>query len=137
VKRVSVEETSQLLEEGYVYLDVRTEQEFDAGHVPGAVNIPLLVAGPGGMQENPDFVAVLEKTFDKAQKLVVGCRSGARSARAGHTMTQAGFQNLCDMSAGMAGSRDAFGRALPGWTGQGLPTEVGVGTGKAYADLKG
>jgi rhodanese-related sulfurtransferase len=137
IKNVSVEEASQLLEEGYVYLDVRTEEEFDAGHVPGAANVPLLVSGSPGMQPNPDFLSVVEKAFEKDCKFVVGCRSGGRSQRAAEIMAQAGFQTLCNMQGGMAGARDAFGRPLQGWTARGLPTEAGAGTGKAYSDLKG
>lgn len=62
VKRISPEEAKTLLDSssGHIYIDVRTTDEFDAGHVPGAKNIPVLEPGPaGGMQVNPDFVEVV------------------------------------------------------------------------------
>ena len=45
-----------------LYVDVRTEGEFAAGHPADAINIPVMVArGPGQMQLNIDFVEVAEK----------------------------------------------------------------------------
>ncbi|HZW02288.1 MAG TPA: rhodanese-like domain-containing protein [Anaerolineaceae bacterium] len=42
IERVSLEDARQALEENHaVFLDVRTREAYDAGHVPGAVNIPL------------------------------------------------------------------------------------------------
>ena len=39
-----------------VYLDVRTEEEFAAGHPAGAINVPVAFPNPsGGMLLNPDF----------------------------------------------------------------------------------
>ena len=44
IKRITPEQTKELLDSntGYIYLDVRTVPEFDAGHVPGAKNIPVV-----------------------------------------------------------------------------------------------
>ena len=65
---------NQLLEEDpeYVYVDVRTVEEFEQGHVPGSYNIPILFRVGGGMQPNPDFLAVVKRRFTKAQKIVFG-----------------------------------------------------------------
>lgn len=130
------EEAAALLAEGYVYVDVRSEPEFEAGHVPGALNVPLLHQGPGGMSDNPEFLAVMQQSFAADEKLVVGCKAGGRSKRAVATLTQAGFRDLAEMSAGWDGSRDAFGSAVPGWSKRGLPVEQGKPAGQAYADVK-
>lgn len=130
------EEAAALLAEGYVYVDVRSEPEFEAGHVPGALNVPLLHQGPGGMTANPEFLAVMQQAFAAEEKLVVGCKAGGRSKRAVDALTQAGFRDLADMSAGWEGSRDAFGRAVPGWSKKELPVEHGKPAGQAYADVK-
>ena len=62
VKRVSPEEAKKLIDdEGYVYVDVRSLPEFEAGHPTGAYNVPLMHQGPAGMTPNPDFMAVMEK----------------------------------------------------------------------------
>jgi rhodanese-related sulfurtransferase len=136
VKIVSPEETVRLLEQGYTYVDVRSEPEFDAGHVPGAWNVPLNHQGPGGMVPNPDFLSVMEALFPKDAKLVVGCKMGGRSAKAVAALQSAGFQALCDMSAGFDGKRDPFGRAVPGWNAEQRPVEQGTGSGESYAALK-
>jgi rhodanese-related sulfurtransferase len=136
IKSVTPEEASALLAEGYVYVDVRSEPEFEAGHVPGALNVPLLHQGPAGLTANPEFLSVMQQAFGKGEKLVVGCKAGGRSKKAADALAQAGFENLADMSAGWEGSRDAFGQALPGWSKKGLPVEQGKPSGQAYADVK-
>jgi rhodanese-related sulfurtransferase len=132
VRIVTPEEASALLGEGYVYVDVRSEREFEAGHVPGALNVPISQQGT----PNPDFLPVMQQAFATTERLVIGCQAGGRSKRAVDQLAQAGFQNLVEMHAGMDGSRDAFGRVSPGWTKQGLPVEQGKPPGQAYADVK-
>jgi rhodanese-related sulfurtransferase len=133
---VTPEEAAALLAEGYVYVDVRSEPEFEAGHVPGALNVPLLHQGPAGMTANPEFLAVMQQAFAPEEKLVVGCKAGGRSKKAVDALSQAGFKDLADMSAGWEGSRDAFGRAVPGWSKKELPVEQGKPSGQAYSDVK-
>lgn len=119
-----------------MYVDVRSEPEFEAGHVPGALNVPLLQQGPGGLTPNPDFLAVMKQAFGQNEKLIIGCKAGGRSKRAAAELASAGFAELCDMSAGWDGARDAFGRVLPGWSKLGLPAEQGAPAGQQYADVK-
>lgn len=135
-KSVSPEEAAALLADGYVYVDVRSEPEFEAGHVPGALNVPLLNQGPGGLVPNPEFLSVMQQAFGTGEKLVIGCKAGGRSKKASNQLSQAGFTELSDMSAGWDGSRDAFGRAVPGWSKLGMPVEQGKPAGQAYADVK-
>jgi rhodanese-related sulfurtransferase len=59
--------------EDWVFVDVRTVEEFDQGHVPGAWNIPFAFRDPGaGMVPNPDFVAVMKGHFTFESRLVLG-----------------------------------------------------------------
>jgi rhodanese-related sulfurtransferase len=88
------------------------------------------------MVPNPDFLSVMEALFPKDAKLVVGCKMGGRSAKAVAALQSAGFQALCDMSAGFDGKRDPFGRAVPGWNAEQRPVEQGTGSGESYAALK-
>jgi len=136
IKPVSPEEAAQLLESGWVYVDVRSEPEFEAGHVPGALNVPLMHRGPGGMTPNAEFSSVMERAFGKDEKLIVGCRSGGRSRRAAEMLRQAGFSTVCDMFSGWEGSRDAFGRVVPGWAAKGMPAESGQPEGQSYEAVK-
>lgn len=135
-RSVTPEEAAQLLGEGYVYVDVRSEPEFEAGHVPGALNVPISHQGAAGLTPNPEFLAVMQQAFGKGEKLVVGCKAGGRSKKATDQLAQAGFTELSDMSAGWDGSRDAFGRAVPGWSKLGLPVEAGKPAGQGYTDVK-
>jgi rhodanese-related sulfurtransferase len=103
VKRYSPAETKALLDcgQGFVYLDVRTVPEFEAGHVPGAKNIPFLEPGPFGMALNPRFVEIVGKHFGKDAKIVCGCQKGHRSLRAAEALLAAGFTNVADMRGGL------------------------------------
>lgn len=136
VKRVSPKEAQALLENGYVYLDVRTEEEFREGHVPGALNVPFMLRGPGGMTPNPDFMSVMESAFDRGERIVVGCRSGGRSLRAATLLIGGGFSNIVDMRTGWDAGRDAFGRVEPGWSREGLPVETDVSEAQSYEGVK-
>ena len=56
IKRVSPAEAKKLVDEGWLYLDVRTEPEYAAGHPTGAQNVPVMKAGPRGMAPNAEFI---------------------------------------------------------------------------------
>ena len=58
---------------GWIYVDVRTVEEFDQGHVPGAWNVPFAFRDPsGGMVPNPDFVEVMKRHFTFESHMVLG-----------------------------------------------------------------
>ena len=135
--RVSPDEAKRRMDdEGYVYVDVRTEAEWAAGHPSGAENVPVMLAGANGMEPNPAFLDVMSALHPKDAKLVVGCRSGQRSLRAAEMLAKAGFTNVVDQRAGFDGARNAFGGvAEPGWQAQGLPVERET-AGRSYAELR-
>src|SRR5690242_4170302 len=110
MKTVDPKDCPALLAAGYAYLDVRTVEEFEAGHPAGAFNAPVMTRGPAGVQPNPDFARVVAAKFAKDAKLVVGCQAGGRSQRACAELAAAGFTGIVDMSAGFGGGRDAMGR---------------------------
>ena len=139
IKRVTPEEAHELLDKGWVYVDVRSIPEFEEGHPAGAYNVPLLHAAPGrGMAPNEEFMAVMERAFDKSDKLVLGCRSGQRSLRAAEQLAERGFTDLVDMRGGFAGEIDrATGRPVcEGWKSRGLPVESEAREGRDYAALR-
>ena len=138
LKRVSPEEAKKLVDEGYVYVDVRSVPEFEQEHPTGAKNVPLMNMGPGGMTPNAEFLSVMTKAFPKDSKLVVGCKAGGRSLRAAQILLQNGWSNVIDQRAGFDGARDPFGQMRePGWKPAGLPTEAGEGGAGSYAKIKG
>ena len=137
IQRVSPADAKKLIDdEGYVYLDVRSEPEYEAGHPVGAQNVPLMHAGPAGMTPNADFLAVVQAVYPKDAKLVVGCKAGGRSMKAVEMMANAGYTHLIDQRAGFDGPRDAFGALTEkGWGPAGLPVET-VTAGGSYVELK-
>ncbi|HUG55016.1 MAG TPA: rhodanese-like domain-containing protein [Vicinamibacteria bacterium] len=138
VKRVSPEEARDLMGgQGYVYIDVRSVPEFEAGHPEGAYNIPLMNMGLAGMTPNPDFLAVVEKSFPRDARLVVGCKAGGRSAKAAAILEQAGFTDVVDQRNGFDGTPLPTGGVEPGWRPRGLPTSENAPADRTYAGLKG
>lgn len=87
VRVVSARDAKSLIASGDVtVIDVRTPEEFAAGHVVGATNINV---------ESADFDATIEK-LDASDSYLVYCRSGRRSAMAADLMKTAGFTDVAD-----------------------------------------
>jgi rhodanese-related sulfurtransferase len=125
----------RIRDEGHVYVDVRTEAEYAAGHPAGALNLPWQLQGPTGLVLNPDFVELAGQLFDTTARLVLGCKSGVRSLRAAEALAELGYLELLELRPGYDGLRDAFGRVRePGWLASGLPVEQHTEGGK-YAEL--
>jgi rhodanese-related sulfurtransferase len=132
------EQALELMEdEGYVYLDVRTEAEFDGGHPDGAYNLPVRLRAGAGMVPNAAFVAIARAHFPLDAKLIVGCQMGGRSHAAAALLREAGFTDVRDQCAGWGGKKDAFGgTAELGWQACGLPIGLRVEPGRDYASLR-
>jgi phage shock protein E len=86
---------------GVTTIDVRTPEEFAAGHIEGAVNYNV---------EGPDFAAQIG-ALDPAGTYAVYCRSGNRSQAAVAAMAQAGIPGIYELESGIVG-----------WEEAGLPT---------------
>ncbi len=141
VTEITPQEAKELLDsdQGYVYLDVRTESEFAAGHVPDAWNIPVAQMDPagGGMVLNPDFLAVVQANLPVDAKVVCGCRSGSRSEMAVRILLEAGYQGAVNMGGGFAGQADATGEVLvEGWSTLGFPVSHGDDRGRTHAQIR-
>ena len=88
-RQITMTEAVKMMEKeaNYVLLDVRTEQEFAAGHIPGAILVPNETIG---MQEIPLLP-------DKDQLIMVYCRSGNRSKQASSKLVQLGYINIIEI----------------------------------------
>ena len=73
-------------QENFVLLDVRTQEEFDAGHIAGAILLPY------------DEIALKAATVlpDKEKEIVLYCRSGRRSAIAKKALVELGYKDVED-----------------------------------------
>ena len=78
-------------------LDVRSRQEYAAGHIPGALNIPY--------REIPNQLATLSEFL--ADEVVVYCEVGVRAGIAEIMLEQAGFQQVLPLEGDMRGWREA------------------------------
>jgi rhodanese-related sulfurtransferase len=128
VTRLSPDQAYELMLAGYIYIDVRTPEEFEDGRPRGAISVPYSHNGPDGMVPNAAFVeqlqAALRTLGATVPKIVLGCRSGGRSMRAAALLQAAGFSELYELRTGWDGSRDAFGALLePGWSRTALPRD--------------
>ena len=83
---ITAEEAKKLMdsESGYVILDVRTEQEYAEGHIPGAILIPDYE-----ISEKAESVLT-----DKDQLILVYCRSGRRSKNAASQLEEMGYTRI-------------------------------------------
>ena len=71
-------------ESGYIIIDARTQEEYDQGHIPGAILIPEYEIADRAEKE----------LLDKNQLILVYCRSGRRSKIAAEELVKLGFTNV-------------------------------------------
>ncbi len=88
-RQITQQEAAQIMktESGYIILDVRTQQEYDEGHIPQAICIPNEIIG---LREN------IEELPDKSQMILVYCRSGRRSKEAAEKLASLGYTNVIE-----------------------------------------
>jgi len=103
IREISPPEAQARHAAGATLIDVREQVEWDAGHIPGAVFIPL------GTLEQGIAAAVP----DKNTEIIMQCRSGARSGRGTDLLQQLGYTNVVNMAGGILQ-----------WQADGLPVEA-------------
>ena len=83
---ITAEGAKQIMdtEEGYIILDARTQEEYDEGHIPGAI-----VISHEEITEKAEDVLT-----DKDQLILVYCRSGRRSKIAAEALAELGYTNI-------------------------------------------
>jgi rhodanese-related sulfurtransferase len=125
IRNLDPKAAHQLMQQspGHVFVDVRTVEEYDAGHPAGSINVPwALRDASGGMAPNPDFVAAVEKRAPKTARVVCSCLGGVRSLNALRALEAAGWSDLVNVETGWGGRKDPSGRIVaPGWKDAGLP----------------
>ena len=83
---ITAEEAKEIMDtqQGYVILDVRTQEEYDQGHIPGAIVI-----------SHEEIETKAESVLqDKSQLILVYCRSGRRSKIAAEALVKLGYTNI-------------------------------------------
>jgi rhodanese-related sulfurtransferase len=102
VKQLNPTEAVRLMgEDNLVILDTRESSEFSAGHIKGALHIPV--------SQMKKRMNELEKY--KSRPLLLYCRSGGRSNYSGRLLSKAGFENVMNLAGG-----------IMAWSSANLPT---------------
>ena len=87
-RSITMDEAVAMMEQetGYIILDVRRPDEFAAGHIPNAINLPNETIGADEIAKLPD----------KDQLIMVYCRSGRRSKEASEKLVKLGYTNIVE-----------------------------------------
>ena len=87
-RQITMDEAVEIMaeERGYIILDVRRPDEYVAGHIPNAINVPNETIGTDEIPELPD----------KDQLILVYCRSGRRSKEASEKLVKLGYTNITE-----------------------------------------
>jgi len=91
INEISVNELTTLVENGSLVVDVREPDEYESGHIPGAILVPL--------------ATVLSNTseFESDETVYVVCRSGGRSMQACEMLHEVGVSNVVNVAGGTMG----------------------------------
>src|SRR5918912_2427597 len=105
IEEVDAERAHELLgeDERPVVLDVREREEWDQGHIPGALHIPR-----GSLESR-----VEQALPDRSRPIVLYCAAGNRSAFAAKTLEELGYENVVSLAGGYTD-----------WKRSGFPTEL-------------
>lgn len=86
-RQITAEEAKEIMEKdgNCLILDVRTQEEYDGGHIRGAVCLP-----------NEEILGKPEELPDQTQTILVYCRSGNRSKQAAQKLAEMGYENILE-----------------------------------------
>lgn len=90
VREISVAETQQRLKSGATLIDVREDNEWEAGHASGATHI-----GRGVIERD-----IIGRFPDKSAEIILYCGGGYRSALAADNLQRMGYTNVLSMAGG-------------------------------------
>ena len=102
IREVSAREAQDIV--GATWVDVRERDEWEEGHIPGAIHIPR-----GYLESRIEGVVP-----DRSTQVVVSCQSGARSALAAKTLLDMGYTDVVSLEGGFTDwKRNGFEIKLP------------------------
>lgn len=110
ISNVDAAGVQKAVDQGAQVIDVRTPGEFQLGHVPGAVNVPV------------DQIQAQAASFDKGKTYVVYCATGQRSQIAVDLMKTMGFTSIRHFNAGMQAWTGEVEKGGVSTTGARIPT---------------
>lgn len=103
----------QARDEDVPLIDVRPAFMYEQGHIPGAVNVPLVNPEDGSMIPDDTLVSAIEAAGVKPNDdVVLYCQTGMHAGLAANTLAQEGFTDI-----------ELYSGSMDDWSAQGLPTE--------------
>lgn len=87
INKITCDKMKELMNDGAILIDVREKDEYDERHLDKAINISYTVIS----QEISNYVP------NKDNKIIVYCKSGARSNKAANYLLEAGYTNIYDL----------------------------------------
>ena len=91
ITEIPVNELTTLVENGSLVVDVREPDEYESGHIPGAILVPL------------STVLTNKSEFESDETIYVVCRSGGRSMQACEMLHDVGISNVVNVAGGTMG----------------------------------
>ncbi len=86
---IEIEEIGDYVAEGYMLVDVREVEEFEGGHIPDAINVPLSTIQNGNY------------SLEEGAQYIIICRSGNRSQTASELLEKSGY-HIVNVSEGVS-----------------------------------
>jgi len=126
-QQISQQEAQRIMdeEEGFIILDVRTQEEYDEGHIPGAICVPNEAIIDTPPEELPD----------KDQLILVYCRSGRRSKEASQKLADMGYSDIREFGGintwpGEVVTGEGDQLTDPSWEGEAVEMKITIQAGE-------
>lgn len=100
VEQADPRDIRELLKDGTICIDVRTQEEYEAGHLNHAINLPL------------NLLRIKTRLLNPEDRYVLYCDTGRRSRAAAYLLSKSGF-NVLALDGGLRGLRPTQGVNLP------------------------
>ncbi len=92
IEVIEANKLSELKANGVLVVDIRTQQEYDQGHISGVEHVDFFRA---------DFMEAMAQ-FDKNKPMIIHCAKGGRSEKAALKLKEAGFVKIYDYNGGFS-----------------------------------
>ena len=113
VRTIDSTRVAEAVKDHIPVIDVRPAFMYEEGHIPGAVNVPLVVPDDGSMVTDESIVAAIEAAgVQPADDVVLYCQTGYHAGLAADTLADEGFSDV-----------ELYAGSMDDWSAQQLPIE--------------
>lgn len=113
IKTIDSTRVVEAQEENIPLIDVRPAAMFEAGHIPGAVNVPLVVPEDGSMIPDDALVSAVEDAgVQPGDDVVLYCQTGYHAGLAAETLANKGFTDV-----------ELYSGSMNDWSSKDMPVE--------------